>query len=100
MSGAEGKGGGQDSKGPGLDDVAGEAGQLYGELEQADEPPTAVLLAAAAHAEEEGREALPRWKDFVAKDLPELNRVLKQAGRPEIDLGREPEDMPDSGDED
>jgi photosystem II stability/assembly factor-like uncharacterized protein len=95
LTGAEGKGGG-----PGLDDVAGEAGQLYGELEQADEPPTAALLAAAAHVEDEGREALPKWKDFVAKDLPELNRVLKQAGHPEIDLGKEPEDMPDTGDED
>jgi hypothetical protein len=83
-----------------LDDVAGEAGTLYGELEQADEPPTAALLAAAAHVEDEGREAVERWKDFVAKALPELNHVLKQAGRPEIDLEKAPAEMPDMGDED
>ena len=92
--------GGESKGGPGLDDVSGEAAQLYGELEQADEPPTVALLAASAHAEEEGREALPRWKEFVAKDLPALNKVLRGAGRPEIDLDKTPGDMPDSGDED
>ncbi len=95
VNGGEGEKGG-----PGLDGVAGEAGQLYGQLEQADEPPTAVLLEAAAHAEQEGHEVLPRWKDFVAKDLPELNKVLKGAGRPEIDVQKAPDDMPDEGDED
>jgi len=49
--------------------LTSEAGQIYGELEQADEPPTAALLTAAAHAHEEGRELLPRWKGFLAKDL-------------------------------
>jgi photosystem II stability/assembly factor-like uncharacterized protein len=94
VSGGEGEKGG-----PGLDGLAGEAGQLYGELERADEPPTAALLAASAHAQEEGREVLPRWKEFVTKDLPELNRVLKGAGRPEIDVQKAPGDMPDEGDE-
>jgi len=95
VSGDEGKGGAV-----GLDGASGEAAQLYGELEQADEPPTAALLTAAAHADDEGREALPRWKEFVARELPALNKVLKGAGRPKIDLDKTPGDMPDSGDED
>jgi hypothetical protein len=95
VSGGEGEKGG-----PGLDGLASEAGQIYGQLEQADEAPTAALLAASEHAQEESREVLPRWKEFVEKDLPELNRVLKGAGRPEIDVQKAPEDMPDEGDED
>ena len=91
---------GQEKAEPGLDGLSGEARQVYGELEQADEPPTSALLEAAAHVRDEGREALPRWKDFVAKDLPALNKLLKGAGRPEIDLEKAPGNMPDSGDED
>jgi len=90
----------QDKAEPGLDGLAGEAKQVYGELEQADEPPTTALLEAAARVADEGREALPRWKDFVAKDLPALNKLLKGAGRPEVDLEKAPGNMPDSGDED
>ncbi len=97
-TGAEGKSG-PDSKTAGLDDVAGEAGAVYTQLDQSDEPPTAALLAAAAHAADEARETLPKWKAFVATDLPELNRLLKQANRPAIDLGKDPDDMPDTGDE-
>ncbi|KAA6457328.1 glycoside hydrolase [Acidobacteria bacterium AB60] len=100
IAGAEGKGSAPGGESEGLDDIAGEAGQIYGELAQSDEPPTVVLLTAAAHVTEEEREILPKWKSFLAKDLPALNRLLQQAGRPAIDLGKEPEDMPDSGDED
>jgi photosystem II stability/assembly factor-like uncharacterized protein len=110
VSGGEGEKAGPGMSGPdmagpdkaavGLDGLAGEAGQVYGELEQADEPPTAALLEAAAHVHEEGRGVLPRWKEFVAKDLPELNRMLRGAGKPEIDLKKAPGDMPDEGDED
>src|SRR6202023_188103 len=39
---------------PGMDDVTGEAGQLYGQLQQAAAAPTKALLAAAAPHEEEG----------------------------------------------
>jgi hypothetical protein len=98
-TGAEGKSG-PDSKTAGLDDIAGEAATVYTQLDQSDEPPTAALLAAAAHAADEAREALPKWKAFVAKDLPDLNKILKQANRPEIDESKEPDDMPDFGDED
>ena len=90
---------GPDKGEPGLDDLSGEARQLYTELDQADEPPTATLLASAATATEEAREAIPRWKGFVAKDLPALNRLLKGAGKPEIDLDKAPGNMPESGDE-
>jgi photosystem II stability/assembly factor-like uncharacterized protein len=100
VSGGQGEKSGPDKAAPGLDGLTGEAAQVYGELEQADEPPTAELLKAAAHTREEGLELLPRWKGFVVKDLPELNRVLHQAGRPVLDLDKAPGDMPDTGDED
>jgi photosystem II stability/assembly factor-like uncharacterized protein len=92
---------GAEAKGarPGIDDVTGEATQLYGELQQADAVPTAALLAAAAHAEDEGREVLPQWEEFKAKQLPALNQLLRDANRPAVDLERQPVDMPESGDE-
>jgi photosystem II stability/assembly factor-like uncharacterized protein len=83
---------------PALDDVTGEVAELYGQLQQADNPPTAALLAACAHAREEGEEALRGWKGFVAK-IAGIDAVLRKAGRPGIDLKRVPTNMPESGDE-
>ena len=50
---------------PGLDDVTSEVGQLYGQLQHSDDPPTQIVMVAAAHSREEGEEVLracrPAW---------------------------------------
>jgi photosystem II stability/assembly factor-like uncharacterized protein len=90
----------RDQKAPALDDVTGEAGQIYGQLDQADEPPTQTLLTAAAKTEDESKEAVDAWQEFREKQLPAINDVLKKAGRPAINLERKAEDIPEAGDED
>ncbi|MGA8159176.1 MAG: glycoside hydrolase [Acidobacteriaceae bacterium] len=85
---------------PGVDEVSGESGQVYSELEGADAIPTEALLQAAQQVQHEGTEVVPAWQDFRAHQLPELNDVLRKAGHPEINLKKAPEDMPEAGDED
>jgi hypothetical protein len=43
---------------------------------------------------------VPAWEDFKAKQLPALNEILTKAGKPAIDLNKEPDNMPGGGDED
>ena len=85
---------------PGLDAVNGEAGQLYGELEQSDNPPTQAQREAATATEGEAQESVPAWEEFREKQLPELNKVLAAAHHARIDLAKPPGNMPESGDED
>lgn len=85
---------------PGIDEVNGEAGQLYGELEQSDNPPTEALTQAAAHVQDEVKEVVPAWESFRDQQLPALNKVLEAAHHARINLARPPGDMPDEGDED
>jgi photosystem II stability/assembly factor-like uncharacterized protein len=85
---------------PGIDEVTGEAGGVYGGLEQSDNPPTQALLDAAAHVEHDAAEVMPAWEDFKAKQLPALNEILTKAGKPAIDLNKGPDNMPGGGDED
>jgi hypothetical protein len=85
---------------PGIDEVTGESGQLYAELEGTDAVPTDALLQAAQHVEHEGTEVVPVWETFRTQQLPALNEVLRKAGHPEINLQKAPQDMPETGDED
>jgi hypothetical protein len=85
---------------PGIDEVTSEATQLYEELQQADAAPTAALLEASAHVEAEGKEVLPGWEEFKQTQLPALNIELQKAHRPNIDVSRPPDNMPEEGDED
>ncbi len=95
------EGAGQEpSRSPGLDDVAGEAAQLYGMLQQADRPPTLALMTASSHVREEGEAALHRWEEFRTKQLPTLNQLLKKENRAAINLHRPPVNKPSAGDED
>jgi photosystem II stability/assembly factor-like uncharacterized protein len=87
-------------KKPALEPLAGEATQLYGELEQADAEPTSAQIEAASKVELEAKELLPSWEAFKEKQLPALNQILRKEHRPAIDLDRKPGDMPDAGDED
>ncbi len=85
---------------PGIDEVNGGAGQLYGELEQSDNPPTEALTQAATHVQGEVKEVVPAWEEFREQQLPQLNKVLESAHHARIDLAMPPGDMPEAGDED
>jgi photosystem II stability/assembly factor-like uncharacterized protein len=92
---------GEGEKGrPGMDDVNGEATQLYGQLQQADAAPTKALLDAAAHNQEEGEQAVGAWEEFQQKQLPAINEQLRNAHRPAVNLNQRPGSMPEGGDED
>lgn len=84
---------------PALDEVTAEAAQLYAEFGQADEPATQMLLSSASHVEDEAKATLPGWDDFRMTQLPKINEVLRQAGRPEINLQKPAENLPGGGDE-
>ena len=49
---------------PGIDEVSGEAAQLYNELEQADANATAALIAVGSHVQEEAKEVLRGLGNF------------------------------------
>jgi hypothetical protein len=85
---------------PGIDEVSGEAAQLYNELEQADANATAALLAAAAHVQHAGQAALPGWENFKQTQIPEMNRQLQREHHPAIQPNQRPANMPEEGDED
>jgi hypothetical protein len=72
----------------GIDEVNGEAGQLFGELEQSDNPPTEAQAQAAAHVQVEVKEVVPAWEEFRDKQLPALNKVLEAAHHARINLGQ------------
>lgn len=97
LSGSEKKGSGE--KEPGLDEVAGEAGELYGQVGQADAAPTAAQQQAGGHIAAESKEVVEKWERMKNSELPALNRKLTAAGLPAIDLERRPENMPEGGDE-
>jgi photosystem II stability/assembly factor-like uncharacterized protein len=85
---------------PGIDELSGEAAQLYNELEQADANATAALLAAAAHVQAEEKAVLPGWENFKQTQIPEMNRQLQREHHPAIQPNERPTNMPEGGDED
>ena len=85
---------------PGLDDITAGVAQLYGMLQQSDNPPTQALFKAVSHAEDEAREAAHAWADFQAKQVPLLNQTLRKANRPALNPGKAPDHVPEVGDED
>jgi hypothetical protein len=85
---------------PGLDDVAEEAGGLYGEVGRADAAPTTAQQQAGAHIAAESKEVLEKWERVKSTSLPALNRKLSAAGLAPINLERKPDNMPEGGDED
>jgi hypothetical protein len=85
---------------PGIDEVNGEAGQLYGGLEQSDNPPTEALTQAAAHVQDEVKKVIPAWEQFRDQQLPPLNKALEAAHHARINLTKPPGNMPEEGDED
>ncbi len=84
----------------GLDDLAREASQIYGQLEQSDNPPTQAQLKVAAHVHEEAEEIEVRWQKYLNTQKPAIDRILTGANLPTLDARREPDYMPSEGDED
>ncbi len=84
---------------PGLDEVTGEATQLYAELQQADAAPTVAQSEAAKRMQSEGKKAILGWDEFKQKQLPGLNLLLRNARLPAINPSLTPSAMPDEGDE-
>ena len=80
--------------------MTNEATALYAELGAADAAPTTALAAASEHVEGEGREVLPVWEQFQQQELPQLDKLLRSAHKPGINLDRRPDNMPEAGDED
>jgi len=93
-------GGRSDKKAEGLDDVAEEAGSLYGQVGQADASPTLAQQQATEHTEEDLAESLRHWEQLKATSIPNLDRQLREAHLPELNLEKKPETMPEGGDED
>ncbi|MGA2218372.1 MAG: glycoside hydrolase [Terracidiphilus sp.] len=85
---------------PGIDDVTGETAGLYEQVGSADAAPTAAQLKAADRESEELTEVLDRWQHAKETSIAALNRQLDAAHLPLLDLKKEPQTMPDSGDED
>lgn len=84
----------------GLDELTGEATELYTQVERVDANATAALLTAAGQMEGEAKEVLPRWESFKKTQIPHANQLLGREHRPLISLDRQPTSMPAQGDED
>jgi photosystem II stability/assembly factor-like uncharacterized protein len=71
---------------PTLMQVNGTASTLYGQVWQADAPPTSAQLTAITVAEHDSAAVMKRWAAFKKEALPELNRKLHEANLPEIEI--------------
>ena len=74
------------SPSPTLARASGNVAALYGELDRADAAPTAAQLAAMDATEKDFSAVLKQWTDLKSTDLPALNRQLKSANVPELQL--------------
>jgi photosystem II stability/assembly factor-like uncharacterized protein len=74
------------SPSPTLTRSSGATAALYSELDRSDAAPTAAQLAAIDASEKDWAAVLKLWQDFRSADLPALNRQLKSAGRPGLQL--------------
>ncbi|MHB8653183.1 MAG: WD40/YVTN/BNR-like repeat-containing protein [Terriglobia bacterium] len=78
------------SPAPTLSKVGGEIGTLYGLAGGADAAPTAPQVAAMAEVEREFAGIIKSWDEIKSTDIPGLNRKLRQANLPEINLNQKP----------
>ena len=74
------------SPSPTLTRSSGALAGLYSELDRSDAAPTAAQLAAIDASEKDWVAVEKLWQDFRSADLPALNRQLKSAGLPELQL--------------
>ncbi len=66
--------------------LAGEVGSLYGSVDSADAAPTAAQTAGLATVEHDFSSVMTRWHGLIETDLPALNRQLRAAGAPALQL--------------
>ncbi len=66
--------------------AAAQIGGLYGEIDRADATPTPTQASDLAALEKAFLATLAKWTEFKTRDLPALNRQLRLAGLPEIQL--------------
>ena len=62
--------------------------RLFDEIQGADAAPTAPVKAAVAEIQTKVGPMMDAWRKLLDVDLPTLNQQLKQAGFPEIEVGK------------
>ena len=75
---------------PTLSKVSRDAGTLYGGVDRADAAPTDSQEKASAQIERDFAAAMKRWEGFQGTDLPAMNRQLRGANLPEIEIEAHP----------
>jgi hypothetical protein len=70
--------------------VNGQITVLYGQVWQADAEPTATQSEATAATEHDALEIMKRWDALKTSDLPALNRELRAANLPEVQVESNP----------
>jgi len=68
----------------------GQVAVLYGQAWQADAEPTASQSEAMASIERDASDVMKRWNDLKTTDLPALNRKLREANLPEVQIESDP----------
>jgi hypothetical protein len=63
---------------------------LYGQLGQVDAEPTAAQSEAGAATEHDASDVMQRWDALKTSDLRALNRTLRTANLPEIQIESDP----------
>jgi photosystem II stability/assembly factor-like uncharacterized protein len=72
-----------------LNRLNGEASTLYQQIWQADMEPTSPQVEALGTVDHDRDDILKRWTDFKSADLIALNRLLRHANVPEINIHAE-----------
>jgi photosystem II stability/assembly factor-like uncharacterized protein len=76
--------------------VNGRVALLYGQVWQADAEPTATQSEAVGTTEHDAADVMKRWDTLKTSDLPALNRELRSANLPEVQIESNPHEE-DSG---
>jgi photosystem II stability/assembly factor-like uncharacterized protein len=69
-----------------LSRVNGNASTLYQEVWKVDAEPTTSQVEAISSTEQESADVLKKWNEFKSSDLPALNRQLRDAKIPEVEV--------------
>ncbi len=68
----------------------GQVAGLYGQVWQVDAEPTAAQSEAVTATEHEVSDVMKRWEALKTADMPALNRVLRDAKLPEVQIESDP----------
>ena len=83
-----------------LTTVNGQVSALYGDVDSADAAPTAAQVAAMDKIGRDFPGVMASWSKLTATDITELNRQLKAAKLPEIQLNAKPAHEEEADDSD